>query len=64
MDPQTCSRAPGLTTDRAGVTALEYALIAGIMAVAILAAMTVFAPGLNNLYVNTANAFNQIPNAS
>lgn len=64
MDPQTCSQARRLSDDRAGVTALEYALIAGIMAVAILAAMAVFAPGLNNLYVNTANAFNQIPNAS
>lgn len=59
MSPQRRS----LRADRAGVTALEYALIAGIMAVAIIAAMGLFAPGINNLYVNVANAFNQAPNA-
>lgn len=43
--------------DRSGVTALEYALIAGIMAVVIIAAMNVFSPQINSLFSNTTNTF-------
>lgn len=35
--------------DRSGVTALEYAFVAGLMAVVIIAAMGVFAPRINTL---------------
>lgn len=51
------SRARCLRGDRSGVTALEYALIAGIMAVVIIAAMNVFSPQINSLFSNTTNTF-------
>ena len=42
--------------DRKGVTAVEYGLIAGLIAVAIIAAITTLGGNLSGLFNNVANA--------
>ena len=42
--------------DRKGVTAVEYGLIAGLIAVAIIAAITTLGGNLGNLFNNVATA--------
>lgn len=41
--------------DRKGVTAVEYGLIAGLIAVAIIAAITTLGTNLSGLFQNVAN---------
>jgi pilus assembly protein Flp/PilA len=43
-----------LQGDRKGVTAVEYGLIAGLIAVAIIAAITLLGTNLSNLFHNIA----------
>ena len=45
----------GLTEDRRGVTAIEYALIAALIAVAAIAAMQLVGTGLINTFSSIAN---------
>jgi pilus assembly protein Flp/PilA len=45
----------GLTEDRRGVTAIEYALIAALIAVAAIAAMQFVGTGLVNTFSSIAN---------
>jgi pilus assembly protein Flp/PilA len=44
-------------TDESGVTAIEYALIASLIAVVIAAAVGVVGSSLNTLFTNVANCF-------
>lgn len=41
-----------LRNDRRAVTALEYGLIAGVLAVAVVAAFNIFGNGLENAFTN------------
>jgi pilus assembly protein Flp/PilA len=41
--------------DESGATAIEYGLIAGLVAVAIIAALTLLGNSLNTLFSNVAN---------
>ena len=45
----------GLTEDQRGVTAIEYALIAALIAVAAIAAMQLVGTGLINTFTSIAN---------
>jgi Flp pilus assembly pilin Flp len=45
----------GLRTTRRAVTALEYALIAGLLAVAVLAASITLGGGIDDAFSNIAN---------
>ncbi len=45
----------GLIGARAGVTAIEYGLIAGLVAVAIIVGATVIGSSVNTVFVNLAN---------
>ena len=42
--------------DRRGVTALEYGLIAGVLAVVVVTAFTTLGTGLNTAFTNIASA--------
>ncbi|MEX6508881.1 Flp family type IVb pilin [Jiella sp. M17.18] len=44
--------------DESGATAIEYGLIAGIMAVALIAAFGLLAPQLKTTFDNVANTMN------
>lgn len=44
-----------LIQDESGATAIEYGLIAGLVAVAIIAALTLLGNSLNTLFSNVAN---------
>ncbi len=48
LEPFT--RLRGLADNRSGVTAIEYGLIAGLVAVAIIAAITILATNLNLVF--------------
>ena len=52
------TRLMGFAENRAGVTAIEYGLIAGLVAVAIIAAITLVATNLNLIFgtINTKMA--------
>ncbi len=52
------TRLTGLAQNRTGVTAIEYGLIAGLIAVAIIAAVTLVATNLNLVFgaINTKMA--------
>ena len=51
--------------DEAGATAIEYGLIAAMIAVAIIAALTVFGGSVQGLFVHVANrAGNAMNNSS
>lgn len=43
-----------LKTDRRGVTALEYGLLAGLIAVALIGVLTTFSGDLQNLFGNVS----------
>ena len=43
-----------LKTDRRGVTALEYGLLAGLIAVALIGVLTTFSGDLQNLFSNVS----------
>ena len=43
-----------LKTDRRGVTALEYGLLAGLIAVALIGVLTTFSSDLQNLFKNVS----------
>ena len=45
----------GLRTIRRAVTALEYALIAGLLAVAVLTASSILGVGIDNAFSTVAN---------
>jgi pilus assembly protein Flp/PilA len=45
----------GLRTIRRAVTALEYALIAGLLAVAVLTASSILGDGIDNAFSTVAN---------
>jgi pilus assembly protein Flp/PilA len=44
-----------LSRDERGVTALEYALLAGIVVVALVAVGAIFTPGLESIFTNLIN---------
>jgi pilus assembly protein Flp/PilA len=44
-----------LKTDRRGVTALEYGVIAGVLAVVVVTAFTTLGAGLNNAFTAVSN---------
>jgi len=44
-----------LRTDHRAVTALEYGVIAGVLAVVVVTAFTTLGNGLNNAFTNIAN---------
>ena len=44
-----------LKTDRRAVTALEYGVIAGVLAVVVVTAFTTLGTGLNNAFTNVSN---------
>jgi pilus assembly protein Flp/PilA len=44
-----------LASDRKGVTAIEYGLIAGAIAVTIIGAVVLVGSDINNLFVTTGN---------
>jgi pilus assembly protein Flp/PilA len=46
--------------DRAGVTAVEYALIAGMIALVIITAVTLVGTDLTNFFLNLANNISTI----
>ena len=48
-----------LAGSREGVTAIEYGLIAGAIAVAIITAVLAVGTDINNLFTTTGNALNQ-----
>lgn len=41
-----------LSRDERGVTALEYAILAGIVVVALVAVGAIFTPGMTNIFTN------------
>ena len=45
----------GLKTDRHRVTALEYGVIAGVLAVVVVTAFTTLGGGLNTAFTNISN---------
>ncbi len=53
-----CARLTGFAENRTGVTAVEYGLIAGLVAVAIIAAVSLIANNLNFVFgtINTKMA--------
>jgi pilus assembly protein Flp/PilA len=44
-----------LRTDRRAVTALEYGVIAGVLAVVVVTAFTTLGTGLNNAFTSVSN---------
>jgi pilus assembly protein Flp/PilA len=48
------SRLKGFAQDRSGVTAIEYGLIAGLVAVAIIAAITLVGTNLNLVFASVS----------
>jgi pilus assembly protein Flp/PilA len=44
-----------LKTDRSAVTALEYGVIAGVLAVVVVTAFTTLGGGLNNAFTSISN---------
>jgi pilus assembly protein Flp/PilA len=53
-----------VVADRKGVTAIEYGLIAGAIAVAIIAAVIAVGGDLNNLFLNVGSQLNSVPGAT
>jgi pilus assembly protein Flp/PilA len=49
--------------DESGATAIEYALIAALMAVALIAAMQVLTPGITTAFTNIAGNLSTVPTA-
>ena len=49
-----------LLVDKAGVTAIEYGLIAGAIAVAIIAGVMTIGGDIKALFTNTGNALNTV----
>lgn len=47
-----------LKTDRRGVTALEYGLIAGLIAVVIITAVTLLGNNLSTMFTNISGSIN------
>ena len=45
-----------LQTDRRGVTALEYGLLAGLIAIALIGVLTTFSSDVQTLFTNVSNA--------
>lgn len=45
----------GLAFDRDGVTALEYGLLTGLIALVIVAAVTLFSGNVNTMFTHLAN---------
>ena len=45
--------------DRSGASAIEYAFIAGIIALGIVASLPPIRDGLNNIFTNTSDGLNQ-----
>ena len=52
------------TGDTRGVTALEYGLLAGLIAVALIGVLTTFSKDLANLFGNVDSAVNNVPVAT
>ena len=50
--------------DLRGVTAIEYGLIAGAIAVAIIATVLALGGDLSNLFGTTGSALSQVPNST
>jgi pilus assembly protein Flp/PilA len=50
--------------DEEGATAIEYGLIAGLIAVAIIAAATAVGGNLNNLFCSVVTALSSVPGAT
>ena len=50
--------------DTRGVTALEYGLLAGLIAVALIGVLTTFSKDVTNLFSNVDNAVNNVPVAT
>jgi pilus assembly protein Flp/PilA len=53
-----------LLGDRKGVTAIEYGLIAGAIAVAIIASVLALGSDINNLFARTASAIGTVAPAA
>ncbi len=49
--------------DEEGATAIEYALIAGLIAVVIIAALTTLGGSVNAVFTNIADALENVPGA-
>ncbi len=49
-----------LRNDRRGVTALEYGLLAGLIAVALIGVLTTFEGNIANLFGNVGNSVNKV----
>ena len=47
---------PGLWRDENGATAIEYAMIAGVVSIAILVGLTALGGNVSNLYNSISNA--------
>ena len=58
MKVALCCHFPALAKDRKGATALEYGILAGLIALAIIAGVTAFGTALNSFFVNLAK---QVP---
>jgi pilus assembly protein Flp/PilA len=56
MHQMTKRAATRLAEDRKGVTAIEYGLIAGAIAVAIIGAVVLLGSDINNLFTTTGSA--------
>ena len=50
------TKVQSLTTAEDGATAVEYALLVALIAVAIIAAVTALGVGLNNLFMNVKSS--------
>jgi pilus assembly protein Flp/PilA len=50
-----------LKTDRRGVTAMEYGLIAGLIAVVIVAALTIVGGDLRTIFETIGNRLGNVP---
>jgi pilus assembly protein Flp/PilA len=53
-------RLRAIGTDRSGVTAIEYGLIAGAIAVAIIGTVIALGGDIKNLFASTGNALNSV----
>ena len=54
----------GLRGDRSGVTAIEYGLIAGAIAVAIIATVIALGGDIKNLFASTGSALSSVSSSS
>ena len=52
------------SNDTRGVTALEYGLLAGLIAVALIGVLTTFSKDLGDLFNNVGTAVNAVPVAT